>query len=453
MISKEVLAVVEETRKLASIVKIDAVLKHPNADKLSLAIIGGWQCCIKLDEFKAGDLGLYIEIDSLVPISHPSFAFLEARKEDLKTVGEAQYSRIKSMKFRKELSQGLLIQIPSEFKNSKEGTNLTKELGLLKYEKDPDNIKAATVNSKTLFGKIVNFIQGPVKDNLRPWPTFLDKSEQTRIQNLGSRWNHLVMSAGETWERTVKLDGQSVTVYVSPMSLDDTTVKVCSRNFELSLYDDVWSKPYRLRYWVGQLLASNRRMFRKRDWVIPEREDDVSLWDWFKEFRNKNQHNKFISFPKWKTGIYAMDDRIVRTIIRDLGIVVPVGRYASEHDVGVMVQGELVGPGIQSNYEGLDSLKFFVYRVGLKKSGEEIEYLRPKQARKIVQEIGLDYVPVLEEDAILKPTIPEMLRQAEGKKYFTNNGTREGEVWESNQNDFSFKVISNKYLLDEAKKE
>lgn len=41
----------EDTRKLASVVKVEAILKHPKADRLEIAMVGGWQCCVKIGEF------------------------------------------------------------------------------------------------------------------------------------------------------------------------------------------------------------------------------------------------------------------------------------------------------------------------------------------------------------------------------------------------------------------
>jgi hypothetical protein len=46
--------------KVATIEQIKEVRPHPNADALELATIKGWQVCIKKNEFKAGDLCIYI---------------------------------------------------------------------------------------------------------------------------------------------------------------------------------------------------------------------------------------------------------------------------------------------------------------------------------------------------------------------------------------------------------
>lgn len=76
--SSVVEASVEDFRKLARIVTVDAIIPHPNADALELAMIGGWQCCVKIRELKEGDLALYFGL----PLHPDTFALMEL--EELK---------------------------------------------------------------------------------------------------------------------------------------------------------------------------------------------------------------------------------------------------------------------------------------------------------------------------------------------------------------------------------
>ena len=71
-----------------NIVRIDAILPHTNADTLGIVYIGSYQCVIKKDAYKVGDLALYIQPDTLAPVI-PAFAFLWADREfDNDTVPE-----------------------------------------------------------------------------------------------------------------------------------------------------------------------------------------------------------------------------------------------------------------------------------------------------------------------------------------------------------------------------
>lgn len=72
-------------RSLAHIEKIEWIRQIEGANSCELAGVLGWQCVTKIGEFKAGDLAVYIEIDSIVDSENPNFAFLESKKYRIKT--------------------------------------------------------------------------------------------------------------------------------------------------------------------------------------------------------------------------------------------------------------------------------------------------------------------------------------------------------------------------------
>ena len=92
----------EGNRELAYVVTIDEIRPIPNYDRVEHARVGGWWIIVKKDEFKVGDLAVYIEVDSKVPEKEP-FMFLEKK-----------HFKVKTIKMCKVLSQGLLIH-PKEF--------------------------------------------------------------------------------------------------------------------------------------------------------------------------------------------------------------------------------------------------------------------------------------------------------------------------------------------------
>jgi len=95
-------------RKLAKIVYVDNVEKHFNADSLDICTIGGWKVVTKRDEFKPGDFAVYFEVDSFLPIE-PEFEFL--RKSSYKKMGDQEGFRLRTVKLRGQISQGLLLPI------------------------------------------------------------------------------------------------------------------------------------------------------------------------------------------------------------------------------------------------------------------------------------------------------------------------------------------------------
>lgn len=114
------------------------------------------------------------------------------------------------------------------------------------------------------------------------------------------------------------------------------------------------------------------------------------------------------------------------------------------------IQGELIGPGIQGNIYGLSKPEFHVFDVYDIRAGE---YLPPDARRELIARMGLRHAPVLAANASLYDTlgisdIPQLLNFAEGKSTLANT-EREGIVFKESRGGFTFKAISNKYLLGE----
>jgi RNA ligase (TIGR02306 family) len=110
--------------------------KHPDADSLSIAFVKGWQCVVKTDEFKDKVLGAYIPIDSILP-DLPEWEFMRPRN-----------FRVKTIKLRKVLSQGLLVPAREGWE---EGQDVTEELGVKKYE-PPDPVSFGGDNAPNVAG-------------------------------------------------------------------------------------------------------------------------------------------------------------------------------------------------------------------------------------------------------------------------------------------------------------
>jgi len=89
------------------IIRIGEMTPHPNADRLVLTKVGGWQVVVGRDEFEPGDPAIYIPPDFTVDVSRPAFAFLANRTSKPRM-------RIKVAQLRGEISQGLMIPIPEE---------------------------------------------------------------------------------------------------------------------------------------------------------------------------------------------------------------------------------------------------------------------------------------------------------------------------------------------------
>ena len=92
---------------------------HPNADTLSIVRVGGWQCLVRTDDWKDGDLAVYVPPDSIVPQGDPQFEFL------------GDHRRVKAKKLRGVWSAGLLVPAPE---GAQVGEDLMEKLGIEHYE-------------------------------------------------------------------------------------------------------------------------------------------------------------------------------------------------------------------------------------------------------------------------------------------------------------------------------
>lgn len=114
-------------------------------------------------------------------------------------------------------------------------------------------------------------------------------------------------------------------------------------------------------------------------------------------------------------------------------------------DVGnVALQGELVGEGIQGNPYKLQGLHYYVYNVY---SIGEQGYFYPRFAKYLCDDLDIKYVPVLEGGVSVERDIEGLLSIADGMSVLNKNTRREGLVFKSEDNTFSFKTISNHWLL------
>ena len=207
-------------RKMATIRKIDSLRPIPGADAIESAIVGGWTCVVKKGEYTAGDLAVYCEIDSFIPSTIAPF--LTKPGHYAKTFEGVEGERLRTMKLRGQLSQGLLLnywnfpQVVEAFHRTRlastEPFDVSDLLGIVKYEAP---IPAA--------------LAGEVKGM---FPSVIPRTDQERIQNLSvelEEWK----SQGLSWEVTEKLDGSSMTVYII-----DGEIGVCSRNLDLKRNPD-----------------------------------------------------------------------------------------------------------------------------------------------------------------------------------------------------------------------
>lgn len=136
---------------------------------------------------------------------------------------------------------------------------------------------------------------------------------------------------------------------------------------------------------------------------------------------------------------------------RDQGLIDALQGYSDDMAMDLAIQGELIGEGIQGNPEKLKGHRFFLFDVYDITNGR---YLNPGERYDVLDELkrggaDVDHVPIIDQDvrvAQAYDTIDDLLNFAEGPS-LNPQTKREGLVFKSWDSDFTFKAISNSYLL------
>lgn len=201
-------------RKLATVRTITDLQPIEGADKIELAIVDGWKVVVAKDvNHKIGNKVVYCEVDSFLPIKE-EFEFL--RKSSYKKMGDQEGFRLRTIKLRGQVSQGLILPIDELLKygisvdDVYDGLDVTNILGIVKYEPP-----------------IPAELAGKVKGG---FPSFIPKTDEERIQNLTKEFEEF---KDKKFYVTEKLDGSSATFYFK-----DGVFGVCSRNLELLETED-----------------------------------------------------------------------------------------------------------------------------------------------------------------------------------------------------------------------
>jgi hypothetical protein len=124
----------------------------------------------------------------------------------------------------------------------------------------------------------------------------------------------------------------------------------------------------------------------------------------------------------------------------------------------IAIQGELMGEGIQGNQEKIVGHKFFIFEMQDLTTRTKLGVEKRKEILNQLVELGVDrkfveHAPVLFENVTLRDlnilSMDELLSFAEGPSL--NAKQREGVVFKRMDGDFSFKAISNEWLIATGK--
>lgn len=380
------------SRKLASLQRIvnveditfinDSGVEETAANIVKITVLGWELVTQRSNGFKVGDLVVYHEIDSLLPASIEAYGFL--RKRDTETE-----FRLKTVRFKGQISQGLVLPINALFEplstgqlfqpttrqvaDKEEGFDLTEVLKIGKYDPE-DPAQAAKMSGK----------------NAGLFPSFIPKTDETRIQAVPFV---LERRKKEPMFVTEKLDGSSTTVFYTPRDFPGVPKKLAESESD----------------WVFGVCSRNL--------TISESADNA-FWS---VVRNQNAQEKII-------------------------------RLSEKLKIPLALQGELIGPGVQKNKLKLSKLdirwfnvfdpssgKFFDYELMMEILGNELEL---PSVPVLETNVELDFtVPELVKKATRKSVINTDV-WAEGSVWRPMVESQEKHLGR-----FSFKVINPEFSL------
>lgn len=377
---------VTEGRKLVTLRKISNVFPIEGADAIEAAQVDGWTVVTKKGEFKIGDDCWFFEIDSLIPLDNPVFAFLNKGKTY--EVEGKQYARLRTIKLRGQISQGLAL--PFVFMENifydtmQDYVKMEKEvetfydfgfenyLGVKKYEP----MDTTTVQHTDAAGT---------------FPYFMPKTDEERLQNVYGKYAESYKDI--EFEASMKLEGSSISI-----------AYIHNEDYLIGKLNKI---EYPYNYQDGQVIVCSRNMILKYN-------PDSVFW----------KGAEFLDMPA-KIKVYCEDS----------------GRQLD-------FQGELMGPKIQGNIEKFGDYRVYVYRIwDIDKQCE----LSPYETDVICQRLGFLQVPRLFVGKVFKmfQTLQDFLYASEIPSI--NAKQAEGLVYKSIENingkQIHFKVINNKYLL------
>ena len=117
----------------------------------------------------------------------------------------------------------------------------------------------------------------------------------------------------------------------------------------------------------------------------------------------------------------------------------------------IVLQGELIGPGVQHNKLNFPSLTVRWFNVG---DPETRTYFNFKEFTSTIKDLGLETVPILAQDIPLDFTVDQLVTYSIGRSKFNDKVWREGivvrpmeEQQERHLGRFSFKVINPEFLV------
>lgn len=422
-------------RILASVRVIDKLEAVSGARNLEHATVDGWKCAVPKAKFKAGELVVYIEIDSFIPFGQylfPAFDNLQPQSEYEGRLGFHVTTR-RIGKGGKLLSQGYVFTVEelmpvdgfvahvrkllagepeAEIRARLREQDLTGFLGIKKFVSpatrlaapfDPISPERQQSKSDFKLGKFPAFIKHVRIERVQNCPNFFAKTKYIKLR----------------YQETVKLDGATMTCYFIrrdsklfnalsslPVDVDadnsqDSDPKKKNKNtmrpIPRSAYDTVDG-----RFGV---CSSNVDLSPS---VVSRAISGVDYW------------------------AAALQDGLPSKM--------------AKQNANLAIQGELIGWNIRGNHHNYPPGRTQFYMFAVWDINTQ-QYWHPGKAFHVAKKMGLRHVPVLRPSVGVLEVCPK--RKKGNVEFLERADSMEGEglVYKCIEDGRWFKVVSNRYLL------
>lgn len=375
-------------RKLASIQIVKSASPIEGADAIEKLEILGWELVSKKGEILPGFLCVYVEIDSVLP-ERPEFEFMRPRKFKVKTI-----------KLRGQISQGIAFPLSIiklahpdfDLSTLVEDQDVTELLGITKWDPEQESL----VEEKE--------------------PVFNDKNHLLRLYK---KYKYLTTKrVKKILGMPTKTSGDEFPSYVP--KTDETRVQTMHRGLDMH--------QGKVAYITEKLEGSSTTFVAIK-----------SKGNFLKRLLTK-QPMKFVVCSRNKIVNNRVDPRWA-----------VAKKYDLENKLcslkrNIALQGELIGTRIQGNIYNLSEVDYKLY---LGYDIDQSRYLTYNELLAMVKSVGIEMVPVLEENHIVHTDIKAYVELSKGDSKLNSNQRREGIVIRLKDENFSFKSINPEYLLNQ----
>lgn len=183
---------------------IKEIKEHPNADRLELAVVYGFEVIIAKGSMQVGDKVIYVPIDSIIPVKLEDELFPSDSKIKLNK------HRVRQIRIRKYPSQGMLVRTSTiskvyGFEPSELEEDLGNKLGIEKYEPPTKGSPQQGIQRKIKEKKNSHFREYKGLGNIKWFPTKFHEGElvvvQEKIHGTNARAGIMPFEANTFWKR------------------------------------------------------------------------------------------------------------------------------------------------------------------------------------------------------------------------------------------------------------